>query len=79
MEQVRLRAEQNRFFHWPLQFPEVFNRDNAGFDVVLGNPPWERIKLQEQEFSPRSPEIAAAPNAAARKIDSSARIKSERA
>lgn len=66
--EVRLRAEQNRFFHWPLQFPEVFNRDNAGFDVVLGNPPWERIKLQEQEFfASRSPEIAAAPNAAARR------------
>src|SRR5262249_4887659 len=38
-----------------------------GFDVVLGNPPWERIKLQEQEFfAPREPEIAQAPNAAAR-------------
>ena len=39
----------------------------GGFDVVLGNPPWERIKLQEQEFfAPREPEIAEAPNAAAR-------------
>ncbi len=40
----------------------------GGFDVVLSNPPWERIKLQEKEwFASRSPEIAAAPNAAARK------------
>ena len=40
---------------------------SGGFDVVLGNPPWERIKLQEQEFfAAREPEIAAAPNAAAR-------------
>ena len=39
----------------------------GGFDVVLGNPPWERIKLQEQEFfAARSPEIADAPNKAAR-------------
>ena len=39
----------------------------GGFDVVLGNPPWERIKLQEQEFfAARDPEIAEAPNAAAR-------------
>ena len=39
----------------------------GGFDVVLGNPPWERIKLQEQEFfAARSPEIANAPNKAAR-------------
>ena len=40
---------------------------DGGFDVVLGNPPWERIKLQEQEFfATRSPEIATAPNKAAR-------------
>jgi hypothetical protein len=55
------------FFHWPLQFPEVFTRGNAGFDAVLGNPPWERVKLQEKEFfAERSPEIATAPNKAAR-------------
>ncbi|MBT3326195.1 MAG: N-6 DNA methylase [Gemmatimonadales bacterium] len=36
------------FFHWPLEFPRVFHR--GGFDVVLSNPPWERVKLQEQEF-----------------------------
>lgn len=35
--------------------------------MVIGNPPWERIKLQEQEFfASRSPEIATAPNKAAR-------------
>jgi len=52
-------------FHWPLEFPDVMQR--GGFDVVLGNPPWERIKLQEQEFfAARSPEIAGAPNKAAR-------------
>jgi hypothetical protein len=40
---------------------------SAGFDCVLGNPPWERIKLQEEEFfAARDPEIAAAPNKAAR-------------
>jgi hypothetical protein len=54
-----------RAFHWPLEFPDVMQR--GGFDVVLGNPPWERIKLQEQEFfAARSPEIANAPNKAAR-------------
>jgi len=60
-----LRA-QYHFFHWHLQFPQVFAK--GGFDVVLGNPPWERVKLQEQEFfAPRDEEIANAPNAAARK------------
>lgn len=59
-------ADQYRFFHWHLQFPQVFAK--GGFDVVLGNPPWERVKLQEQEFfASRSEEIAKAPNAAARK------------
>lgn len=52
-------------FHWPLEFPHVFAR--GGFDVITGNPPWERIKLQEQEFfAARSPEIATAQNKAAR-------------
>ena len=39
---------ENRFFHWPLEFPDVF--EQGGFDVMLGNPPWERIKLQEVEY-----------------------------
>jgi Eco57I restriction-modification methylase len=58
-------ANRLRFFHWPLEFPEVF--EEGGFDVVLGNPPWERVKLQEQEFfAERDLEIAGAPNKAAR-------------
>ncbi|OJF92629.1 Eco57I restriction-modification methylase domain-containing protein [Pararhizobium antarcticum] len=58
-------ARRARAFHWPLEFPDVMQR--GGFDVVLGNPPWERIKLQEQEFfAARSPEIAKAANKAAR-------------
>lgn len=53
-------------FHWFIEFPEIMERD-GGFDVVIGNPPWERIKLQEQEFfAARSPEIATAPNKAER-------------
>lgn len=50
--------------HWPLEFPDVMVA-NGGFDVVLGNPPWERIKLQEQEFFAGHP-VADEPNAAAR-------------
>src|SRR5208282_4731683 len=58
-------AAEARAFHWSLEFPEAFAA--GGFDVVLGNPPWERIKLQEQEFfASRDAEIAQAPNAAAR-------------
>ena len=58
-------AEANRVFHWPLEFPAVMAR--GGFDAVVGNPPWERIKLQEQEFfAVRDGEIATAPNKAER-------------
>jgi len=63
VEELRTRL---RFFHWPLEFPESFAA--GGFNCVLGNPPWERIKVQEQEFfATRSTTIAKAPNAAARR------------
>ncbi|MDA4087662.1 putative type I restriction enzymeP M protein [Mycolicibacterium hassiacum DSM 44199] len=76
----RLTAEY-RFFHWHLEFPHIFPTESSagdtvneatgwygGFSVVIGNPPWERVKLQEQEFfASRDPDIAKAPNAAARK------------
>jgi len=65
-EEVERLRGQYVFFHWYLAFPQVFAR--GGFDVVLGNPPWERVKLAEQEFfASRSEEIATAPNAAVRK------------
>lgn len=58
-------ARRYRYFHWPVEFPEVMAA--GGFDVVLGNPPWERIKLQDREFfAARAPDIAQAPNKAAR-------------
>jgi hypothetical protein len=54
-----------RFFHWPLEFPEVFER--GGFDVVLCNPPWEMLQLQELEFfAARDKRIAHAENASVR-------------
>jgi hypothetical protein len=63
--EVKRLSDQYQFFHWHLAFPEVFAK--GGFDCVLGNPPWERVKLQEKEwFAERSPEIATAPNAAVR-------------
>ena len=91
VRQVQALAERLRFFHWELEFPEVWgDRESGvgssatphsplptpnslpstphnGFDVKLMNPPWERIKLQEEEFfAARDPGIATAPNKAAR-------------
>ena len=70
-EILRLR-EQYQFFHWHLTFPDVFRvptKDeepenekagwSGGFDVVLGNPPWENTPLKEQEwFAAYRPDIA---------------------
>ncbi|MCD4784878.1 MAG: N-6 DNA methylase [Candidatus Eremiobacteraeota bacterium] len=129
-EEIKKLSDQYQFFHWHLEFPDVFRPDvsnpdtsnngnvaqgfsldvtqpktsnnvnvaqgfspavthpesviarskatkqshnnptgwNGGFDVVLGNPPWERIKLQEKEwFANRRLDIAAARNASVRK------------
>ncbi|MFD8493870.1 Eco57I restriction-modification methylase domain-containing protein [Amycolatopsis sp. NPDC059657] len=76
-EIVRLR-DQYRFFHWYLEFPEIFAAGaddelpgqgwRGGFSCVLGNPPWDSVELKEQEFfAQRSPEIAAVGKADARK------------
>ena len=67
LDTVRRIAEGYGLFHWDLAFPQVFAR--GGFDVVLGNPPWERVKLQEQEFFAKREPInrKTARNAAERK------------
>ncbi|MCY3924760.1 MAG: N-6 DNA methylase [bacterium] len=60
-------ATQYKFLHLHLAFPHVFAR-SGGFDAVLGNPPWDRVKLLEREFfAARDPVVADAPTAAVRK------------
>src|SRR5690625_4290714 len=67
-DKVEELAEQYNFFHWHLAFPEVFGDERDGFDVVLGNPPWEHTELKEKEwFATRRPEIAQARTGALRK------------
>jgi hypothetical protein len=58
-------ATEGRFFHWQLEFPEVFER--SGFDAILGNPPWETIKLSEEEFWSDDDYISGARNQAERR------------
>ena len=53
-------AARHRFFHWELEFPEVFfdadgkRRSNAGFDAVVGNPPWDMVRADQGSESRRS-------------------------
>ena len=66
-------AEQEGFLHWQAAFPGVWtdwesDELHGGFSAVIGNPPWDRMKLQQVEwFSLRRPEIAMALRAADRK------------
>ena len=66
-------AHRETFLHWEAAFPGVWQRwqeahPQGGFDAVIGNPPWDHIEQPEVEwFATRSPGIALAPTAAARK------------
>ena len=80
-DEIKRLAGLNQFLHWHLAFPDVFRLPaagekpenelcgwNGGFDLTLGNPPWERVKLAEKEwFAKRQPDIANAVNASGRK------------
>ncbi len=48
-EDVASAAIENRFFHWCVEFPEVF-ADGGGFDVMCGNPPWDKIKVEDKKW-----------------------------
>jgi hypothetical protein len=71
-DEIQRLSEEYQLFHWHLRYPDVFRpakkedgtQANAagwdgGFDVVLGNPPWEKLQTEElQFFSMRAPDIA---------------------
>ena len=78
--QVNTLARQYRFFHWHLEFPGIFTVPDdgsadavtgwtGGFSCVVGNPPWERVKIQDKEFFGNAgrPDIEGAATAAIRK------------
>jgi hypothetical protein len=78
--QVNSLARQYRFFHWHLEFPAIFAVPDdgsadagtgwtGGFSCVIGNPPWERVKIQDKEFFGNAgrPDIEGAATAAIRK------------
>ena len=75
---IEAEAKAYSFFHWHLEFPDVFEitkspKNSAlgwsgGFDIVLGNPPWDKVTLKEKEwFANKDTKIANASHAALRK------------
>jgi hypothetical protein len=50
LEVAKLLASGKRFFHWELEFPDVFRATDSGFDGVLGNPPWETLQPNSKEY-----------------------------
>lgn len=72
LAQARALVEDERFLNWQVAFPGVWTEwssgeRHGGFDAVVGNPPWDRIKLQQVEwFTARRPEIARATRASDR-------------
>lgn len=59
-------ARKYRFFHWAVEFPEVF-AEGDGFDVICGNPPWDKLQMEDEKwFLGKDNSIVDAPNQAAR-------------
>jgi hypothetical protein len=53
---ARSVATRKRFFHWEIEFPDVYRAPSSGFDAVVGNPPWENLQPNPEEyFSGRDP------------------------
>ena len=47
---VERLAKKYQFFHWELEFPDVFSGEFSGFDGVIGNPPWENSQPNPAEY-----------------------------
>jgi len=73
LEKAHALAAEQRFLHWQIAFPGVWKNwtsaaPEGGFDAVIGNPPWDRMKMQEVEwFAARAPQVARQARAADRK------------
>ena len=73
LQKAHVLANEQRFLHWQIAFPGVWRNWTAGdldggFDAVIGNPPWDRMKMQEVEwFAARAPQVAHKVRAADRK------------
>ena len=64
LKRAREVSAQLQALHFPVVFPEVFLRERAGFDCIIGNPPWDKVLFEAQAFwVTRSPGLNALPEA----------------
>lgn len=53
LRQVEAYAQRFHFFHYEVAFPEAFAGGRKGFDVIVGNPPWDKTKFSDTDFFPQ--------------------------
>lgn len=53
LAQVETYAQRYHFFHYEVAFPEAFAGDRKGFDIIIGNPPWDKTKFSDTDFFPQ--------------------------
>ncbi len=60
LARTRELQKSHRFFHWELEMPDAFTDSRYGFDLIVGNPPWDKVNLYDDEFfSPYYPAFRA--------------------
>jgi hypothetical protein len=53
LRQVEACAQRFHFFHYEVAFPEAFAGGRKGFDIIVGNPPWDKTKFSDTDFFPQ--------------------------
>lgn len=53
LRQVEAYAQKYHFFHYEVAFPEAFAGERKGFDIIVGNPPWDKTKFADTDFFPQ--------------------------
>ena len=53
LKQIEAYAAKYHFFHYEVAFPEAFAGDNKGFDIIVGNPPWDKTQFSDADFFPQ--------------------------
>ena len=53
LQRIEAYAERYHFFHFEVAFPEAFAGNKRGFDIIVGNPPWDKTKFSDADFFPQ--------------------------